>query len=324
MTNAVENRYIFDVLDDSLLDLYDEQFKYTSLKAIIESKTKESNEILNKLINQFKQSNEADNPKLVVDLSDEQKNKYKNGLLTLDKNKNGEMYAQLRDENGKYSNKLTIKEETAQTDLLYAAQLNTIKDVLVEIVDVLEDIENSVNEVLSGLHNDRLGLYYSGIGIYLEAMHTEDSVLQKLLIAQAIKSLSDAQAQIIQEFKSDILYLQSTDFQKIKKKRHDCLVEKMQNIHECFQTINRIISIKAMIYLDENQFNSVLMTCTEYQRFINAIVKPNASFLIECDPRDDKLINGIWSKRANTFIRCKEIREQLRNNSKLLITMEDK
>ena len=67
-----------------------------------------------------------------------------------------------------------------------------------------------------------------------------------------------------------------------------------------------------MIYFDNNQFNSMLMVCNEYQRFIKAIIKPNVGFLIECDPRDDKLINGTWSKRANALLDYKEIQNKLR------------
>ena len=233
------------------------------------------------------------------------------------------MYAQLR-ENGKYGKKLTISEETKQTDLVFAAQLNNIKDVLVEIVDLLENIEECVNNVLTDLHNDRVGLYYSGISIYLEALQTTDTSLQKQLIAQSIKSLSDSQAQIIQELKSDVAYLKSSEYQKIKKKKHERLVEKMQNIHECYQTINRIITLKAMIYFDNNQLSSMLMVYKQYQRFIDAFIKPNAAFLIECDPRDDKLINGVWNKRANAFIDCKELQNALNGNDLFYIEMEDK
>ncbi len=67
-----------------------------------------------------------------------------------------------------------------------------------------------------------------------------------------------------------------------------------------------------MIYFDSNQFNSMLMVCNEYQRFIKAIIKPNVGFLIECDPRDDKLINSTWSKRANALLDYKEIQNKLR------------
>lgn len=323
MEDTTVNLYSQNVFDDSLLDLYDEQFKFNSFKSLIDVKNEKSNRIINRLLNQFENSEDSETC-LVVDLSDEMKEKYKHGLIQFDKDKNGNMYAQLRKSDGKYGKKLNIKEEDVQTDLVFASQLNTIKDVLIEIVDVLESIENGINDILSGLHNDRIGLYYSGISIYLEAMHTEDSDLRKLLVAQSLKSLNDAQAQIVQEFKSDILYLMSAEYQKIKKKKHEQLVEKMNNIHECFQTINRIVSLKALIYFDENQFSSLMMVCTEYQRFIDTIVKPNSSFLIECDPRDDKLINSIWSKRASTFINCKEIQDKLKNRNEFYICLEEK
>ena len=70
-------------------------------------------------------------------------------------------------------------------------------------------------------HNDRVGLYYSGLSLYLEALQVNDASLRKELIAQSLKSLNDSQAQIIQEFKSDIAFLRSPQFNKIKRKKHD-------------------------------------------------------------------------------------------------------
>lgn len=303
-----------NLFDEDLLNLYDEQFKYSAFKTLISKKNREANQFMNNIFESINQE-ESDDVKLVVDLSDEMKEKYKQGLLKFDKDKDGKMYAQLRDENNRYGKKLNIKEDIKESDLIFASQLNMITDVLNEIVDTLENVEICIHNVLLDLHNDRVGLYYSGLALYLEALQTSDESLKNALIAQSLKSLNDAQAQIIQEFKSDIYYLKSPEFLKIKRKKHDVLIEKMQNIHECYQTINRIISLKAMIYFDNNQLSSMMMVCTEYQRFIDAVIKPNKGFLIECDPRDDKLINGIWEKRANTFIQCKDIQKQLKLNT---------
>lgn len=297
------------LLDESLLNLYDEQFKYSSFKSLISKKYNQSNEFMNQLFDSIEQDDDVN---LVVNLSDDLKEKYKQGLLRFDKDKDGNMYAQLRDEKNHYGKKLTIKEQVNEKDLIIASQLNIIKDILDEIVDTLENIEENISHILMEFHNDRVGLYYSGLSLYLEALQVNDVSLKNELIAQSLKSLNDSQAQIIQEFKSDITFLRSPQFDKIKRKKHDCLLEKMQNIHECFQTINRIITLKAMIYFDNNQLNSMMMVCTEYQRFIDVIIKPNVGFLIECDPRDDKLMNGIWRKRANALLDYKKIQKELR------------
>ena len=82
------------VLDDSLLNLYDEQFEYSSFKSLISKKYDQSNVFMNHLFDSIEQDDDVN---LVVDLSDELKEKYKKGLLRFDKDKNGNMYAQLRD-----------------------------------------------------------------------------------------------------------------------------------------------------------------------------------------------------------------------------------
>ena len=90
-------------------------------------------------------SQEEDNDvKFVVDLSDEMKEKYKQGLLKFDKGKDGKLYAQLRDENNRYGKKLNIKEDIKESDLIIASQLDMITDVLNEIVDTLENVEDSM------------------------------------------------------------------------------------------------------------------------------------------------------------------------------------
>ncbi len=311
----------YELFDESLLDLYNEQFKFDSFKSIIQKKASESDKLINKLITECEKNGEDDVGYKVI-LSDEQKNSLQKGLSKLDHDKDGNIYAQFRDEDGKFGKKLKIEEDVKETDLIFAAQLSTIKDVLVEVVETLENIEECVNDVIIGLHNDRVGLYYSGISTYLEALQTSNPELKKQLISQSLKALNDSQAQIIQEFKSDISYLKSNEFQNIKKKKHERLVEKMNNIHECYRSINRIITLKAMIYFDNKELSTMMMVCVEYQGFIEGIIKPNSQFLIECDPRDDELINGVWEKRANTFIQCKELQRKLSNNSQLYIEMK--
>ena len=99
-----------------------------------------------------------------------------------------------------------------EKDLIIASQLNVIKDVLDDIVDTLENIEENISHILMEFHNDRVGLYYSGLSLYLEALQVSDASLRKELIAQSLKSLNDSQAQIIQEFKSDIAFLRCVTY----------------------------------------------------------------------------------------------------------------
>ncbi len=310
----------YEIFDEELLDLYNQQFNYDSFKKLIKNKTNQSNEIINRVVTSFDTENKED-IKYVVKLSDEQKEQLEDGIIKFDQDKEGNLFAQLR-ENGKYGKKLNITEEVNQTDLTIAMQLEAIKDVLKEMVEMLEDIEEGVQEILVDLHNDRLGLYYSGIALYLEALQVKDDVLKKQLVGQSLKSLNDAQAQIMQEFKKELLYLKSNEYKNLKKKKQEKLKEKMSNINECYQTINRIVCIKAMIYFDNKEVSATLMTFTEYQKFIEMLVKPNSAYLTECDSRNDKLINGIWSKRVSALYQCKEIQKELFNNKPLYIELE--
>lgn len=143
------------------------------------------------------------------------------------------MYAQLRDEKNHYGKKLNIKEQVNEKDLIIASQLNVIKDVLDDIVDTLENIEENISHILMEFHNDRVGLYYSGLSLYLEALQVSDASLRNELISQSLKSLNDSQAQIIQELKSDIAFLRSPQFNKIKRKKETRLSCRENAEHSC-------------------------------------------------------------------------------------------
>lgn len=218
------------LMDESLLNLYDEQFEYSSFKSLISKKYNQSNIFMNHLFDSIEQDDDVN---LVVDLSDELKEKYKKGLLRFDKDKNSNMYAQLRDEKNHYGKKLNIKEQVNEKDLIIASQLNVIKDVLDDIVDTLENIEENISHILMEFHNDRVGLYYSGLSLYLEALQVSDASLRNELISQSLKSLNDSQAQIIQELKSDIAFLRSAQFNKIKRKKETRLSCRENAEHSC-------------------------------------------------------------------------------------------
>lgn len=81
------------LMDESLLNLYDEQFEYSSFKSLISKKYNQSNVFMNHLFDSIEQDDDVN---LVVDLSDELKEKYKKGLLRFDKDKNGNMYVIIR------------------------------------------------------------------------------------------------------------------------------------------------------------------------------------------------------------------------------------
>lgn len=322
-SNIVKNNFI----NYELLDLYSDQFSIDSFKDNIKVKSNESNEIINTVV-KAASNKEGDDVKLIVNLSDEMKEAYKNGDIKLDTNKNGEMYAQIR-KNGKYGKKLSISEEVndnglSNSDIAFAMEINAIKEQLNEMIDALKDIETYVIEVVHGLHNDRIGLFYSGLSTYMEASQVTDVSLKNLLISQSIKSINDSQAQVMQEFKNDVKYLLNHEYENNKnQKRHKIIKEKMDNIHICFETIYRATMLKAMIYFDIKQLPAMFMSLEEYGRFIEQIVKPNASKLVEFDNREDKLINTIWEKRAKSFKDCVNIKNSLLGTNTYYITMED-
>ena len=80
-------------------------------------------------------------------------------------------------------------------------------------------INSSVIDVLQGQQNDRIALFYSGVNLYLEAQSVNNPEMKNALLAQAIRALSDGTQQLALTMESDIEYLTSKQYNKIKGKK---------------------------------------------------------------------------------------------------------
>lgn len=208
--------------NQSTVDCFaDEQYALQSFQSKLASKGKKADYILNQIstvisdiaVTDTATDDSVEESRYVVDMSSELMADIKSGKVKLDINKNtGEVFAQLRDEKNHYGKKLPIKEELLEkgidsAEAATALQLKEIEQQLITVISVLDDIGEDVAAIIQGQENDRIGLYYSGLNLYLESQSVQDQDLQKFICAQALKSLSDANAQMTQSIKSDIMYL---------------------------------------------------------------------------------------------------------------------
>ena len=109
--------------------------------------------------------------RLVVDASDETLRDIDRGDIKLTTDKMGNTFAQMRQSNGRYGEKLPIKrEEFSQgIDPVQAAnamQVKALQEQLDEIAEQITVIDGRVKEVLRGQQNDRIGLFHSGMSLY--------------------------------------------------------------------------------------------------------------------------------------------------------------
>lgn len=267
----------------------------------------------------------GDETRFVVDMTDKMKEAVRNGTIRLDTNKKGELFAQSRDSKGHYGKKFPIKEELVDQGIdpleaMNALQLQAIKQQLEEVTRTLEEIGMGVEEVLQGQQNDRLGLYCSGMNLFIESQEIADDNFKKLLAAQAIRSLSDANAQMILEMQADIQYLEEAKYEK-KKNRADDISLRMANITKCFEVIHRSAVLKAAVYFTQGEIPAMLTAFDEYGRFLNTTVVPNAGRLREFDEKDMLLQNGTWEKRAESLLEVESI-AQLMTTDKTTFYLE--
>ena len=268
--------------------------------------------------------------KYVVQISDDVQKALDSGQVKFVVNKAGEMFAQVRNANGQFANKLPIKPEMIAQGLDPQAiatylQMKAIQKQLSDVIATLGEIGNKVSDVLRGQQNDRLALYYSGLNMYYEASHIRNEALQIGLMAQALQSLNEANSQVMKELKDSIDYIVKKKYMSTrdKGKRIGYIKEKMNTINQCFDVIHRSAVIKAMIYYEKGELDAMLAVIEEYGKFIDSIILPNAETLSEHDERDLYLQDGIWENRVKTLSTMQNLREAALESEVFYLNMEE-
>lgn len=307
---------------NGMLDLYDAQFESLSLIRVNKEKQAEADNVISLVTKAMvdkgiidklpkKKNKEYD---YVVQMTDELKQAIDKGEIKFDVGKDGRIFAQLR-EKGKYGKKLSItkvlKDEGVEPqEFTNALQVKSMQQQLEEMAQTLENIEETVNEVKQGQQDDRIGLFYSGMNMYLEGRLLNDPDLRKYVTSQALQSISNSNAQLIQQIQSDRNYLLSGSYKKKKGKSYEELQSRMESVNRAFEFIYQSTMLKAAIYYDQNELQSMLMVLNEYKRFIEKVILPVAPQLNEFD-EDSKMIETKWERRADSLTYAERISEQI-------------
>ncbi len=314
---------------DKIRDMFDEQFSVAAFVEKIEADSSDSKETISSAKEIVKKTmNGSDEKKFYVDLPDEVKQALENGEAEFVKGKNGEVYAQLRNENGRFGKRLSITEELEEAgvgfdELRIAIQMEAIAEQLKEVASTLKEIEAQISETIADHRNDRIGLFYSGMSLYMEAIQISDETFKKQVMAQALKAVSDANSQLIQDIRSSIEFL-STEQYKKRKKPLELVEENISAIKQCYEIVYKSMLMKALIYHDSHELIAMTTAIGEYSEFIEKMIVPYAGLLSELD-KDSKFIDsGPWGRIAKTRLNCDEIKKRLTAQEKLVIEMREK
>lgn len=303
------------------LSLFDEQFSVEKFGEDIKKADKESESIIDatKRAIQKAAANQKDDKdyKLVVQLEDDMKAALDNGDIKLVTNDTGEVFAQIRNSNGRFGSRLPIKKELEEEGisadgLQMALQMDIIKEQLKAIVETMQTIEGRVTAVLQGQHNDRIGLFYSGMSLYAESRSIKDSDLKRQVTAQALRALSDANAQMIQEIRTSVSYLVTEQYKNAKKITAS-VEEHLGIIHQCYDVVYRASFMKAAIYQQRGEIEAMLTAIDEYGRFVEKLIIPYAGKLTELDKNSSFIETGTWGTIAGTLVSCSDIKKRISN-----------
>ena len=310
------------VLDLNFLDIYDTQYQVIDLVSVCEEKRRDADNVLQKFSNVLLgkgvlASLRKSETEYVVDMSDEIKKAIDEGLLKLDKGKDGTLYCQLR-VNGKYGKKLPIKKVLKESGLdpvqvSNALQMKALESQLNMVINTLSVIGEDLESVREGQQSDRIALLFSGMNLYLEAKDVNDEVLKRYLISQALKGISDANAQVMQQLQADIRYLMTKQYIKKKGNSYEDMQNCIKRINNSFNIVYRSAMIKAAIYYDQEEITALITALAEYQRFIEAVIIPVTPKLTELD---DTMIHGdVWEKRAASLSAIEDMKKNLESKN---------
>ena len=265
----------------------------------------------------------------VVVMSDEVHKAIDSKALKFDVDKKGRMFAQIRGKKGQFSDKFPIEKELEAhgIDPLEAAnalQLKAIQSQLEDMAQELDEIGSDVTAVIQGQQNDRLGLYYAGLNLYLESREVQDESLRKLIAAQALKTLGDANAQMTLEIQEDIRYLSEKRY--LEKKKNGQVADlkgKVDDISRCFEVIHHSAVLKAAIYYEENELPAMLVAVNEYAGFLGKVIAPNADKLTEYDEDEKMLRGGVWERRSESLMEVETLKQRLSSCSSFYLEAAD-
>lgn len=257
--------------------------------------------------------------RFVVDMTDATKEAIDKGHLKL-VTEHGKIRAQLRDANGHYGSKLDIKEEFFNkgidpVEMANALQLKALQEQLQQVTDQIVMINSSVLDVLQGQQNDRIALFYSGMNLYLEAQSIKNPEIKSALLAQAIRALSDGTQQLSITMESDIEFLTTGQYNKLRGKKTEAIQNRMDSINKAFSFIHQATLARAAIYCQQNEYLAMANVLDEYSRFIEATVVKNANLLSQCDPTDNGTEEGLWHSRSALKLNASELRKSLSSGS---------
>lgn len=257
----------------------------------------------------------------VVDATDSTLKAIESGALKLTQ-ENGRTYAQLR-VNGKYGTKLPIKKEVFRkgidpTQMANALQMQALQDQIQDVTEQLVLIDGSVREVLQGQQNDRIGLYYSGLSLFLESQSVSNEGLRNALQAQALRALTESTFQLKLTLESDIRYIDYKEYDKVKGKRKELILGRMNSINQSFAFIHQATMLRAAIYCNIGEHGSMARVLEEYSHFIETDISKNAVLLSQYDINDDGTSTGLWASRCQLKLDTTELSKALNNPQKTL------
>jgi hypothetical protein len=310
------NNLVFEQFNFPMID------EYTSgagryLSDVINDTEKKNVKTVQKILNNLSTSSPAfatlyeglkKHESIIVEISEEAKRKLATGEWTWAnaKDKDDFFRAFIKNDKGTVVEHALLKKKDICNgvnvgQMAMAMQAMAVQKQLSDISEKLDVIFDGINDLKIGQQNDRLGMYYSAEFLYREALKTNDPILQKNLIAQALSNLSVSveqlkQTTIYEIHKIRLKYSPQKQTFKGQIKQEDVL-----EIKKNLQVIHKAVALKTAIYSNCGEINSAICSLLEYRDFLITSLSQKRGEALYLADINEKSLQGFWNERENKY-----------------------
>lgn len=235
---------------------------------------------------------------LQANLSKEQLEQIKKGVLKLMRDNDGNLMAVLtKTEGGKIVSQVRLKEVNMTPDLNKSVNDFVVQQQLGEIVNLIQGVKASVDKIINGLQDDRIALCNSSKQQLLLTNYMEDKNLKEIFLLQVIKSAEDSRNMLMLSIQRDIDYIIETnkpsDFSlfcgSIKNEEVHKIVH---NINHCFSILNETSLVEAASYFKLDEKDAMIKSLEYHTNYIKNTFSKDVCLLLNSNYES---CNNYWT-----------------------------
>lgn len=243
-------------------------------------------------------------PMLRVVLTDDQKQKLREGALNLMRRKDGSLMAILKDPTTKQIvSQLPLEAvENINPAILAKAAEMTTQIQLAQISIQMKAVQDTIEEVRQGQISDRMATAYSCQQKMLQAQNINNPELKRQALLQIAFSAEDSRNLLMQSQGININKLREQPQDLIGKvfrgENQEKIDSRINELRDSLEAINMVSLSEAMAYQELGEYNAARRSLEYYAEYINRIYLESDGLVDRLDSMDN-LPDNDWTERLS-------------------------